>query len=67
MTEEQSTYKTHWTVFELAKEAGVSPQYLRYLLREEIVKGDKPGGRDWIIADSEAQRWLVEWRASREK
>ena len=46
-----------WTTPQLAREAGVSTAYLRQELLAGNLKGRKVG-RDWLIADSEARRWL---------
>lgn len=65
MTEEQSPYKTTWTVDDLSQETGLTPQYIRLLIRQGSIVGSKPGGRDWIVPDSEARRWLEKRRASK--
>jgi excisionase family DNA binding protein len=58
--EQSETYKTTWTTKELAEFAGVSPRYIRQLLKDGVgLKGVKRG-RDWFISDSEAKRWLEE-------
>lgn len=67
MSEEQQAYKTHWTPLELANAADVSKTWIYMQLRAGAIKGEKPGGRDWFIPDSEARRWLVEFKASREE
>jgi len=46
-----------WTTKQLAQTAGVSPAYLRQLLLAGTLKGRKIG-RDWLIPDYEAQKWL---------
>lgn len=52
----------YWTPDSLAaylKEHGrtISASYIRRLCREGRIKAEQPG-RDWIISDEEAQRWL---------
>ena len=49
-----------WTVKELAVASGLTPARIRQLLiagRE--LRGEKVG-RDWMIRDAEARRWLAE-------
>jgi excisionase family DNA binding protein len=46
-----------WTTGELAAEAGVDSSRIRQLLIEGRIKGYKVG-RDWLVSDSEARRWL---------
>lgn len=57
MTEDRTAYKTYWTVKELAKAAGVTPYYIRTLIKAGEIQAEKPV-RDWFIASSEAKRWL---------
>ncbi len=52
-----------WTTKEIAAAAGVTEGYIRRLLGQGRLKGYKKG-RDWLIPDEEAQRWLEE-RAKR--
>lgn len=49
----------HWTSRELSKAAGVDPSRIRQLLLAGRLKGKKLG-RDWLIPDEEAQRYLAE-------
>ena len=51
---------------ELAKKAGVSQEYIRRLCAEGLIKADKPG-RDWLIPNDEAERWLREREKKRKK
>lgn len=48
------------TTEQLARRAGVSREYIARLCREGGIEATKPGGRDWLIADEEAGRWLRE-------
>lgn len=55
----------YWTPDTIAIEAkrqgrGVTPQYVRRLCRQGRIKASRPG-RDWIIEDKEAHRWIAEW------
>jgi len=43
----------------LAEKAGVSQEYIRLLCAQGILKAMKPG-RDWLIPEEEAERWLRE-------
>ena len=45
---------------ELAGRANVSDSYIQRLCRQGRIKATKPGGRDWLIPDDEAERWLKE-------
>jgi excisionase family DNA binding protein len=45
---------------ELAERANVSDSYIQRLCRQGRIKASKPGGRDWLIPDEEAERWLRE-------
>jgi hypothetical protein len=50
-----------WTTNDLAKAAGVTPQFIR----QEIWAGNiecQKVGRDWAIPAEEARRWLAERR-----
>lgn len=55
-------YWTPDTIAAYAKEQGrtVTPQYIRRLCRQGKIKASKPG-RDWVIEDEEARRWIAEW------
>lgn len=55
----------YWTTKELAKAADVSPEYIRQEIWANNIEGQKLG-RDWVIAEEEAQRWLEERRAKQE-
>jgi excisionase family DNA binding protein len=46
-----------WTTRELAEKTGLDQSHIRRLLIEGKISGRKIG-RDWLIPDSEAQRWL---------
>ncbi len=48
-----------WTTKELAEAAGVDDSTVRRALIDGKLKGSKVG-RDWTIADSEAQRFIAE-------
>jgi len=45
---------------ELAERAQVDVSYIQRLCRHGRIKAMKPGGRDWLIPDEEAERWLRE-------
>lgn len=62
----ENNYKTRWTVAELAKAAGVSKTWIYMQIRDGKIAAEKPV-RDLFITDSEARRWLTEWKASREE
>jgi len=47
-----------WTTSELAARADVSQAYIRQMLLSGRLRGAKRG-RDWLIPDEEAQRWLA--------
>ena len=49
--------KDWWTTQELAQAADVTDAYIRYLLLNDQLQGDK-FGRAWRIRDAEAQRFL---------
>ena len=54
-----------WSTGQLAKEATdqgkeVSGAWIRYLCQTGRIKAEKPA-TDWLIDDTEAQRWLDEW------
>lgn len=48
-----------WTTMDLAERAGVTDAYIRSLLIEGVIKGEK-FGHIWAISDEEAARWLGE-------
>jgi len=49
----QELYK----VEDVARYFGVSPKTVRRWLREKLLKGFKPGGRDWRIKEMELERF----------
>jgi excisionase family DNA binding protein len=51
-----------WTTKQLAQAGGVSSAYLRQLLIAGELRGRKLG-RDWLIPDREAEKWLSNRRA----
>jgi hypothetical protein len=51
-----------WTTTKLAKAASVDPSAIRHLLLSGSLQGEKLG-RDWLITDEEAQRYLAQRRA----
>lgn len=50
-----------WGTAELAKATGVTQKYITILAQQGKIKANKIGNR-YIIADSEAQRWLTHRR-----
>ena len=50
------------TPSELAERANTTTRYVQQLCRQGRIKATKPGGRDWLIPDEEAERWLRERR-----
>jgi excisionase family DNA binding protein len=58
------TVRRDWTTRELADQAGVDPSRIRQLLLSKRLTGYKRG-RDWLIPDSEARRWLEIRKQSR--
>lgn len=55
----------NWTtrqVIEAAKKGGrpVTQEYVRRLCAGGVIKAEKPG-RDWLIPEQEARRWLTDW------
>lgn len=48
-----------WTVQELANEAHFTMRRIRQLLQEGKISGFK-AGRDWLVSDEEARRFLAE-------
>lgn len=57
---------TPYTTKELAEAAGVSDRYVRQLVTDGKLAGQKVG-RDWIIPAEEGRAWLQERRARWEK
>jgi excisionase family DNA binding protein len=49
----------------LAKQAGVSREYIARLCRDGVLRCTKPGGRDWLIDHDSAERWLKGRNAER--
>ena len=43
---------------QLAEKAEVDVSYTQRLCRQGKINASKPGGRDWLIPDEEAERWL---------
>lgn len=58
MSEERENYQTQWTTVRLAEATGLTSDYIRQLLNQGIIKGEKVG-RDWLVSDSEARRWMA--------
>jgi len=54
------------TTRQLAERAGVTQAYIRQLCIRVVIKAEKPG-RDWLIPDDEAERWLKERQEKRKK
>jgi len=54
-----------WTTKELAEAAGVDVSYVRRLLLQGKIRGEK-FGRDWAISDDVAKSWLA-LRAKQQK
>ena len=62
--------KTLWTTREIAEEARrrgrpVTQEYLQRLCKDGTLQAVKPG-RDWLIHDHAAQRWLDDWLNNRQ-
>ncbi len=55
-----------WTTKDLAEAAKVSPEFVRQEIWAGNIEGQKVG-RDWVILEEEAQRWLTERQAKQEK
>ena len=55
-----------WTTERLSKEAGVTSRHIRRLISDGVIQAEK-AGRDWIILDDEARRFLDERRAKAEE
>lgn len=55
--ETKSDYQTLWSVTKLAEKAGVTPQAIRFALKEGKMEARKIGN-SWVIPDSEAKNWL---------
>jgi excisionase family DNA binding protein len=45
---------------QLAEKTSVDVSYIQRLCREGRINASKPGGRDWLIPEEEAERWLRE-------
>lgn len=58
MGQQERDHMGDWTTNELADEAGVSAAYIRQLLLADKLKGAYKRGRDWLIPDPVARRWL---------
>lgn len=58
MSEERENYQTQWTTVRLAEATGLTSDYVRQLLNQGVIKGEKVG-RDWLVSDSEARRWMA--------
>jgi excisionase family DNA binding protein len=70
MTNMQMT-RTVWTTRELAEAAAqagkpVTQEYIRQLCKRGAIPATQPG-RDWLIADEDAQAWLESWSSSNEE
>jgi len=46
-----------WTAQDLAREAGVNDAYIRRLLIDKKIRGEKVG-RQWLVRDKDALVWL---------
>ena len=55
-----------WTTGTLAREAGVDQSLIRHALRDGKLMGFKLG-REWLISDDEARRWLATRRKRKKK
>jgi hypothetical protein len=54
----EAEHRTHWTTRDLADAAGLNPARIRQLLIDgQVLRGHKLG-RDWVVPDPEARRWL---------
>jgi excisionase family DNA binding protein len=53
------TPKPYWSTKDLAEATGLVQAYIRQLVTEGKIKAVKVG-RDWIIEDAEAQRFIQE-------
>lgn len=57
-----------WTSLELAKEAGITRRRVLQLLAEgKELHGQQLVNGQWVIPDSEAQRWLAKRHSSPEE
>ncbi|MCP4540116.1 MAG: helix-turn-helix domain-containing protein [Chloroflexi bacterium] len=50
--------KQFWTTKDLAAVTGMDRSYIRRLIMMGRMEASKPGGRDWLVDDDEARRWL---------
>ena len=50
--------KTHWTTSDLAEKASLDPARIRQLLIEDKELHGYKLGRDWVVPNYEAERWL---------
>jgi len=59
-------YWTPDTLADYATERGkpITPRHIRRFCESGRIKATKPG-RDWIIDNSEAERWIAEWTKSK--
>jgi hypothetical protein len=48
----------NWTTRDLAMAAKVTPAYIRQLILAGKLRGAYKLGRDWLIPDTVARRWL---------
>ena len=64
MSEEQPAKV--WTTNDLAEAGQVDPSLIRKLLLDGKLAGRK-AGRDWLIPDAEARRWLARPRRRKPK
>lgn len=58
-SETDDSNRIEWTTNDLAKAAGLSTAYIRQLILRGQLQARKLG-RDWVIADHVAKRWLQE-------
>lgn len=54
-----------WTTKKLAKATGLTDRYIRYLIEQKEIAAEK-AGRDWLISDDEAARFVEERTAQKE-
>jgi len=50
--------KTHWTTNDLAEKANLNSARIRQLLIEDKELHGYKLGRDWVVPNHEAERWL---------
>lgn len=55
-----------WTVEDLAGETGLTERRIRQLLQAGEISGEKIG-RDWLVGDSEARRFIEDRQAEETK